>query len=185
MSDRDTQLDAARRWRRRAVRSLLTVISLGIAVFWVWALFFPQTKQSIAKLDDEQWAVRATAICREANVARDELSDLRRIDDVGEGALDVRADLIDQATDIIEQMVNDVVSQRPTAEDDIAILDTWTRYYRVWIVDRRAYTDVLREGRNPPFPESTVDGAPISEYINDFTVANRMKPCSAPTDLAV
>lgn len=185
MSDRDTQLEAARRWRRRAVRSLLTVISLGIAVFWVWALFFPQTKQSIAKLDDEQWAVRATAICREANVARDELSDLRRIDDVGEGALDVRADLIDQATDIIEQMVNDVVSQRPTAEDDIAILDTWTRYYRVWIVDRRAYTDVLREGRNPPFPESTVDGSPISEYINDFTVANRMKPCSAPTDLAV
>lgn len=173
------------RWRRRAVRTLLTIISLGIAVFWVWALFFPQTKQSIAKLDDEQWAVRADAICREANVARDELSDLRRIDDVGDGALAARAELIDRATDIIEQMVSDVVAQRPTAADDIAIMDTWSGYYREWIADRRTYANVLRDGRNPPFGEVMVDGAPISEYINDFTVANRMKPCSAPTDLAV
>jgi len=173
------------RWRRRVVRYFLTFISLGIGVFWVWALFFPQTKQSIAKLDDEQWSQRADAICREANVARDELSDLRRIDDVGEGALATRADLIDQATDIIEKMLNDVVAQRPVAEDDIALVDTWAGYYRDWIGDRRIYADVLREGRNPPFAEIMVDGAPVSEYINDFTVANRMKPCSAPTDLAV
>ena len=185
MSSGNETLGTSPRWRRRAVRSLLTVISLGIAVFWVWALFFPQTKQSVAKLDDEQWAERATAICRQANVDRDELSDLRRIDEVGDGALATRADLIDRATNIIEQMVNDVVAERPTFEDDIAILKTWTGYYREWIVDRRIYADVLREGRNPPFAESMVDGAPITEYINDFTVANRMKPCSAPTDLAV
>lgn len=151
----------------------------------MWALFFPQTKQSIAKLDDEQWAERATAICQRANIERDQLSDLRRIDDVGEGALTARAEIIDRATDIIENMVADVVAQRPVAEDDQAIMDTWASYYREWIADRRIYADVLREGRNPPFAEATVDGAPISEYINDFTVANRMKPCSAPTDLAV
>jgi hypothetical protein len=173
------------RWRRRAVRTLLTVISLGIAVFWVWALFFPQTKQSIAKLDDEQWSQRADGICREANVARDELSDLRRIDDVGEGALTTRADIIDQATDIIENMLNNVVAQRPEAASDISLMETWAGYYREWISDRRIYADVLREGRNPPFGEAMVEGAPISKYINDFTVANRMKSCSAPTDLAV
>lgn len=171
--------------RTMMMRIFLGAISLGIAVFWIWALFFPQTKQSIAKIDDEAWTVRAEQICRTANIARDELSDLRRIDDVGEGALAQRADLIDNATDIIESMVDDVTSVRPSSPTDIALIDSWSGYYRQWIADRRIYTDVLRRGDNPPFGETMVDGSPISEYINDFTVANRMKPCSAPTDLAV
>jgi hypothetical protein len=78
-----------------------------------------------------------------------------------------------------------VTAEQPTSSTDVALIDSWTSYYRQWIEDRRVYTDVLRNGDNPPFAESMVDGSPISEYINDFTVANRMKPCSAPTDLAV
>lgn len=167
------------------VRILLTFVSVGIAAFWIWALFFPQSKQSIAKLDDESWAERAEQICRVANVERDGLADLRRIDDVGEGALDERADLVDRATDIIEQMVVDVTSSTPAGPQDVALVDAWASYYRQWIQDRRDYTQVLRAGENPPFSESMIDGSPISEFINDFTVANRMKPCSAPTDLAV
>lgn len=171
--------------RTWAIRAFLGMISFGIAAFWIWALFFPQTKQSVAKLDDEAWTVRAEQICRTANIERDGLADLRRIDEVGEGALDQRADLIDRATDIIEKMVSDIVAQQPENPTDVALVESWTGYYRQWIADRRVYTDVLRAGDNPPFAESMVDGSPISEYINDFTVANRMKPCSAPTDLAV
>lgn len=171
--------------RTIAIRVLLGIISLGIAAFWIWALFFPQTKQSVAKIEDEAWTVRAEQICRTANVERDQLSDLRRIDEVGEGALAERAELIDRATDIIEKMVSDVLADMPTSATDIALVDSWASYYRQWIDDRRIYTDVLRAGDNPPFAESMVEGSPISEYINDFTVANRMKPCSAPTDLAV
>lgn len=171
--------------RTVAIRALLGAVSLGIAAFWIWALFFPQTKQSVAKIDDEAWTVRAEQICRAANVERDRLSDLRRIDDVGEGALAQRAELIDRATDIIERMVGEVTATKPTSAIDDALVDSWADYYRQWIEDRRIYTDVLRSGDNPPFAESMVEGSPISEYINDFTVANRMKPCSAPTDLAV
>lgn len=171
--------------RTVVIRVFLGCVSLGIAAFWIWALFFPQTKQSVAKVDDEAWTIRAEQICRTANIERDELADLRRIDEVGEGALDQRADLIDRATDIIEQMVVDVTAEWPMDPTDVALIDTWAGYYRQWIADRRVYTDVLRRGDNPPFAESMVDGSPISEYINDFTVANRMKPCSAPTDLAV
>lgn len=168
-----------------AVRVLLGIISLGIAAFWIWALFFPQTKQSIAKIDDESWAVRADQICRAANVERDELADLRRIDEVGEGALAQRAELIDKATDIIDEMLSEIVAQQPSNATDVSLIRSWETYYRQWIDDRRTYAEVLRTGENPPFAESMVDGSPISEYINDFTVANRMKPCSAPTDLAV
>lgn len=170
--------------RRSAVRLLLGLISLVIAAFWVWALFFPP-KESVARLEDEEWVARAIPICEAANRARNDLADSRRIEDVGEGALAERADLIDQATDIVDAMIDELAAVAPTGADDPALLDTWIGYYRQLIVDRRDYTVVLRSGDNPPFPESTIDGAPISEYINDFTVANRMKACSTPADLAV
>jgi len=169
--------------RRTAVRVLLTVISLSIAVFWIWALFFPP-KQAVARLEDEAWVARAIPICESANIARNELADTRRIEDVGAGALDERADLIDRATAIVSAMVDDLEAVTPTGPDDARLLATWIGYYRQLIVDRLDYTDVLRTGENPPFPETTIDGSPISEYINDFTVANRMKPCSSPADLA-
>jgi len=166
------------------VRFGLATIVVVVAAFWVWALFFPP-KESVARLDDREWASRAESICAAANQARNALADERRIDEVGPGALAERADLIDQATTIIERMLDEVDARIPTGTDDPVLVDTWLGYYRQLMKDRRAYTIVLRNGDNPPFPEATIDGAPISEYINDFTVANEMKACSAPADLAV
>ena len=166
------------------VRLLLAGISLAIAAFWVWALFFPP-KQSVARLDDREWTERADAICREANLARNDLADERRIEDAGPDALVERADLIDRATEIVDDMITLVNETAPNGPDDEALVATWTGYYRQLIADRRAYTEILRRNENPPFPETTIEGAPISEYINDFTVANEMKSCSAPADLAV
>jgi hypothetical protein len=168
---------------KNGVRLILLAVSLGIAAFWVWALFFPP-KQAVARLDDVAWTERADGICREANLARNELTDTRRIEDVGEGALTERADLIDRATDIVSAMIDEVMAIAPTGPDDRALTEKWAGYYRTLLDDRRAYTEVLRGGDNPPFPETTIDGSPISEYINDFTVANRMKACSSPADLA-
>ncbi len=165
------------------VRALLALVSLVIAAFWIWALFFPP-KESVARLDDTAWTERADLICREANLARNELADSRRLEDVGEGALAERADLIDRATDIVSAMLDEITSIAPTGEKDAVLVETWVGYYRTLLDDRRDYTDVLRAGDNPPFPETTIDGSPISEYINDFTVANRMKACSSPADLA-
>lgn len=169
---------------KKFARFGLAAIVAAIAAFWVWALFFPP-KESVARLDDREWASRADSVCTIANQARNALADERRIDDVGPGALAERADLIDQATSIIDEMLDTISSPIPTGTDDSALVETWLGYYRQLMKDRRAYTEVLRNGDNPPFPEATIDGAPISEYINDFTVANEMKACSAPADLAV
>lgn len=171
--------------RRRWLFALLTVVVLSIVAFWIWALFFPPTKQSVAKVSDEAWASRAEDICREANVARDQLADLRRVDESGANALVERADLIDQATDIVEVMLDDVMAQPLSLDEDRQIAEKWQGMYATLIADRRIYTDDLRQGKNGAFPESAYDGMPISDFINDFTVANRMKSCSAPLDLAV
>lgn len=167
------------------VKILLVLISLSIAAFWVWALFFPPSKQSVAKVTDEAWTERAEAVCRRANEERDLLTDLRRVSDAGPDALTERAELIEQATDIIEIMVADVMSETLALAEDRAIASQWADMYTTLIADRRIYIAQVRDGANGAFAETTIDGAPISEYINDFTVANRMKACSSPADLAV
>lgn len=176
---------APRKRDYRWVRLPLGIIVLGLTVFWVWALFFPPTKQSVAKVSDEAWAERAESVCRAASEERDQLADLRRVSEAGPSALEQRAEIIDTATAIVETMVDEVMSSPLVTPEDQAIADTWAGLYRNLIADRRLYTDELRGGENGAFAESAVDGSPISDYINDFTVANRMKSCSAPLDLAV
>ncbi len=170
---------------RRPLQIFLATICLGIAVFWVWALFFPPTKQSVAKVDDEAWTIRANEICNEANIQRDKLADLRRIDTVNGDALSERADIIDKATAIVQTMLDDVTEQAPTGLKDVDLMNTWKEIFQGWINERIEYTAVLRGGENAPFAESMLNGSPVSDYINDFALANRMKSCSAPMDLAV
>ena len=170
---------------RRSLQVFLATICLGIAVFWIWALFFPPTKQSVAKVDDVAWTIRANEICNQANLERDKLVDLRRIDTVSGNALAERADIIDKATVIVQKMLDDVTAQVPTGVKDADLMNTWKDMYQDWIDGRVEYTAILRTGVNAPFAESMLEGGPVSDYINDFAVANRMNSCSSPMDLAV
>jgi hypothetical protein len=160
------------------------LVSLSIAGLWVYALFFA-SKEAVSGLDDRAWTERAELICDDANDQRAALLDKRRIDDAGPDALSERAAIIDRATDIVEKMLDDVVSETPTGPADASLVARWEGFYRQLIEDRRAYGDVLRAGNNEPFRETAEDGAPISEWINDFTIVNQMTACSAPLDLSI
>ena len=71
---------------RRLLQVFLGSICLIIAIFWVYAFFFA-SKQGINVLEDKAWTVRAEEICRNANLERDKLVDLRRINSVEGDAL--------------------------------------------------------------------------------------------------
>jgi hypothetical protein len=159
-------------------------ICLIIAIFWVYAFLFA-SKEGVNVLEDKAWTVRAEEICRNANLERDKLVDLRRINSVEGDALAERADIIDKATTIIQKMLNDVTDQVPTGSDDAKLTEIWRGIYQDWIDGRINYTAKLRTGENAPFAESMREGSPVSDSINDFTTNNRMKSCGAAMDLAV
>ena len=169
---------------RRMLQVFLGSICLIIAIFWVYAFFFA-SKQGINVLEDKAWTVRAEEICRNANLERDKLVDLRRINSVEGDALAERADIIDKATVIIQKMLDDVTAEVPTGVDDARLMEKWRSIYLSWIDARVNYTAKLRTGVNAPFAESMLEGSPESDSINDFTTNNRMKSCSSPMDLAV
>ncbi len=96
--------------------------------------------------------------------------------------LDERADIVDRATDIVEQMVDDVVAVAPTDEKGRAIVPDWEADYRTYLQNRRDFADELRGGENVPFREAAYEGVPISERIGTFAADNEMESCAPPRD---
>ncbi len=189
MSDRTTDIAPApsgnapavpeRPTRRSFWRIPLIIVLAGFAVFWVWALFFA-SKEAVNKIEDRAWAARAERICAAAEVERLELANSVEFDPDDPAMLIAHADLVDQATDIVEQMLDDVVAQQPTDDKGAAIVPLWEADYRTFIENRRAYTATLREGRAEQFTETALDGIPISEKVETFAGDNEMPSCAPP-----
>lgn len=170
--------------RRLVVRIAAIVGAVAFVAFWTWALFFA-SKEAINRIDDREWAARAESICTEANAERLELSDFRPIADGGPELIYERADIVDAATDIIEQMLDDVVAVAPTDEKGSEIVPLWEADYRIYIGDRRNFAEQLRAtGENLPFYETEI-GIPISEKIETFAADNEMSACAPPRDLSL
>ena len=166
------------------VRWLFLIGVLGFAAFWIWALFFA-SKESVNRIDDRAWAERAEQICVDATERRLALSDWTRIDQGGPELIRRRADIVDQATDIIERMLDDVVAVTPTDPKGQEIVPLWEAEYRIYLQDRRNYSDELRAtGENLAFYETAIDGLPITERVITFASDNEMDSCAPPADLA-
>lgn len=166
------------------LRGLLLVILAAFAVFWIWALFFA-SKEAVNRIDDRAWAERAQTICIEATEERIALADLTRIDQAGPELIERRAEIVDESTDILEQMLDDVVAVAPTDEKGQGIVPLWEDEYRIYLGDRRAYADQLRaSGENLAFYETAVDELPVSERLATFAGDNEMSACAPPIDLS-
>jgi hypothetical protein len=164
-------------------RSVILVSVAGLATFWAWALFFA-SKEAVNKIDDRAWAERAERICATAQAQRDRLTDERRLDPDDPAMLAERAGIVDEATAIVETMLDDVVAVPPDDGKGQAIVPQWEADYRTYLENRREFTALLRSGENQPFRETAVDGIPISEKLEQFASDNEMPSCAPPRDLA-
>jgi hypothetical protein len=175
-----TDSPGARWWRIP-----MLVVLAAFAVFWTWALFFA-SKESVNRIGDREWADRAEQICTAAEAERVGLADFTRVDPNDPESIDelhALADNLDQATDILEEMLNDVVAVPPNDPKGIGIVPLWEADYRTYLEDRRQFTDGLRDGNTGPFSETAVDGIPISERIEAFASDNEMPACAPPYDM--
>ena len=170
------------RWRIVA-RVGLVVGLVCFAAFWTWALFFA-SKEPINRIGDSAWAARAEEICITADRERLQLADFRKMEGADAAMVNERADIVDHATDILEQMLDDVMAASPTDAKGQDLVPQWGSDYRTYIADRRLFTESLREsGENLPFYETQVGGIPISEKLEVFAADNKMATCSPPRDL--
>jgi hypothetical protein len=154
-------------------RTLAVIGALAFVAFWFWALFLID-KTAVNKIDDRAWAGRAEEICAPVEL------DVRRLDLVRREDLGDRADLVEQSTDMLSAMIDDLEAVEPADEKGQAIVPDWIADWRTLLQDRYDYATQLRNGENVPFTETPVDGIPITEKIETFAGDNEMPSCAPP-----
>lgn len=167
-----------------AVRSVLLVVVLLIVAMWVYAFGFAE-KQGLYVVDDEAWTQRAQGICEVYEQRRLELTDMDEgyiANPTNEQMLQ-RADIVDQATDLLQAELDEVFAVMPASVRDQELALEYRRWFEVLISDRRAYTERLRNFELGPYLETKIDGGPVTNLLVDFTTANRMKRCAPPGEL--
>ena len=177
------QIRPGRTW----VKVLLAVLLAITAWMWVYYFFFA-SDQGVYQLEDENWRLQAKPICQ---AAQDERA---LLEDTSEGYIEnptleqmlQRADIVDQATDIVEQMLNDIVAIPVATENDQIRMQVFEDNYRIILDDRRRYTASLRAGELVAYTETVVGGGPVSNVVTDFTAGvkgNDVPECSPPGEL--
>lgn len=159
--------------RNPLVRVVVVVLIGGLAAFWIWALFFA-SKAAVNKVGDPAWAARAEQICAEVD------PQLRALEAQASPDLTARADLVVQSTDLLSNMLDDVVTVMPTDDKGLAIVPDWEADYRILLENRYSYAEMLRSGVDGPFTETAVNGIPITERIETFAGDNEMPSCAPP-----
>ena len=82
---------------------------------WVYAFF--ASKKAVNRIDDRAWAERAETICARANDRAARAGRLpRSIDEPATRRCSPNAAIVDQATDILERMLDEVVAVEPSDE---------------------------------------------------------------------
>lgn len=169
------------------VRVLLILICAALAAMWVFYFFFA-SDQGVYQLQDTSWREKASPICEAAQAQRAQLADTGGgyISNPTPEQMLQRADIVDKATDIIETMLDDIVTIPVDNEDDRARLATFEENYRIVISDRRRYTSILRQLKLESYRETVVGGGPVSNVVLDFTAGvkgNDVPECSPPGEL--
>ena len=170
---------------RRWVRALLTAIVLLLVAMWVYAFVFA-SKKGVYRVDSAEWRANAETVCEAAQEQRLRLVDMTAgyiANPTNEQMLQ-RADVVDQATDIVEQQLADIVAFPVETDRDRELIASFEGFYRTLISDRRAYTARLRAFDLEPYRETLlVKGGPVTNALTDFTSGNNVKACAPPGEL--
>jgi Zn-dependent oligopeptidase len=152
---------------------------------WVYAFGFA-SRESFNRIDYDAWKIRSEARCLVAENERFALQDLGKMNANDTAALKQKADIVDKATDSLERAINDIAQDRPTDAKGQELVPQWISDYRIYIQNRRQFSDKLRSASTRPyFSETEVEGVPISERIGKFARENDMRTCQPPLDLSV
>jgi len=169
---------------RRLARVIITIACAGIFAMWVYAFGFA-SRESINRIGDDAWKARAEAHCQKAEDERFALQDLTKMDPNDPAALKKKADLVEIATNSLEQAINRIAADSPSDEKGKALVPMWIADYRIYIQNRRDFIDTLRTATRRPFlAETEIDGVPVSEKIGKFARENDMKTCQPPYDVS-
>jgi len=172
--------------RSRFGRATIAVVVLSMLAMWGYVLYLafgPGRQPPIDRLDDPAFAEAGELLCAAA------VADVDELPNAGASATaDERATVVDQADAVYATMLDDLAVQARTqvpAGDERDRAEAWIGDWRVYLDDRAAYAEALREDPDARMlvSEKPGEGRQITGWIDEFALANRMPSCATPTDV--
>lgn len=173
--------------RRRGLRRLgvLAVVAsfVGIWGYVMYLTFFEGRAEPRDRLDDTTFTAAAEEVCAESVAFFAGLPFANEV-----ASPEERADLLDEASDELEDMVTRLEGLEPPEDADEAVaVERWLADYRTFIQDRREYADAQRDPSNErydqPFSVTDRGGFQIDVLLDDFARVNYMESCETPDDV--
>lgn len=160
-------------------RVLGVTVMVAIAAFWAVVFSGLPRRENPDWLDDRAFVTRTEERCL------DLLADLKRLPN---GAFITdhreRADVLDRATDRVEEMVDAIEADAPTTGDDHTSVSGWIADWRTYIENRRDYADRLREDPEARLLlDQSLGGDSVDKPIEIFAQVNEIPNCATPGDV--
>ena len=165
--------------RLRPMHVVLGVVCALLAVLWVYAFFIadPQGEPTRGP------GLGGGAQKRSARTPRPagRLPDPRSLAGVEPLALRQRAEIGEDATDLLIEMVDGLAAlPPPSGPDDAELVSLWLTDWRTQIEDRQP-TSLWRAGEDV-LPGDRLQRRPLGIRISDFTTLNAIDSCAPPGD---
>ena len=150
-----------------------------MAAFWIVIWSGVLAKENPDRLDDRAYVERLEARCQQL---RDDLDALPRPTDTPEA--DERAEVLEQANDLVAAFVEDIEADAPTVGDDGVSMAGWIADWQTYVANREDFVERLREDPEARFLVDETDfGDSVDQTIEVFADVNGMEACATPGDV--
>lgn len=162
----------------RIAMGITIAVALASGALWVGAILFGGGYKPAGYLTDRTFPKAAEPICAKAT------ADLKRFPRAYESkSPTARADVIDETTDRLQRMLDDLRSKVPEGTQ-AKWINRWLDDWEIHISDRRDFAKRLREGgRSEEFLETVKYGTQISKSLDNYATVNKMESCATPGDV--
>jgi hypothetical protein len=161
----------------RIGRWAAVLVVAAIVGMWLYIFSGAAREDPPDRLDDPAFAGQAEPRCAEALTGLDDLPA------AGESAsADARAAVLDDANELLTNMVHDLDAIPVADDDDRELVDLWIDDWRRYLDDRRAYAEELQVDPEAELLVTARGGRQITLTIDRFATVNDMESCVTPLD---
>lgn len=166
--------------RSWTVGRLLTVVTvLALVGFWIWILSGAPKRANPDRVDDRALVATTQNRCKEAIQTIDELPAA-----ADTHTAKARATVVDEATTVLDQLIDRIEADAPSAGDDAVRFRGWIRDWRTYLGNRRDYTRRLQHNQRAAFLLNVNQaGDSVDRAITNFADINDIPGCDAPGDV--
>ncbi len=163
---------------RTLPRILAVTAALALILFWLWIFSGAPKKQNPDYLEDRAWVDRSEATCA---AAVDRIEALPAAPSSRDAA--ARADVVDQANDELDRMLDRLEADQPTGEGDLEVVRPWLTDWRAYLANREDYAARLRQDAGAQLYVDEKFSDNIDTVIQTFAEVNEMGSCAPPGDV--